>query len=84
VEYRREPIDFLSVKPYLVTSSMTMGQKSWLHVRCDQCAKGALRDLGKYSVSFGSYSHHLQGVLVDELNGKLVNYIMCVKSKEVS
>lgn len=31
-EYRNYHIDFMSLRPYLVTSSMTYGEKSWLHV----------------------------------------------------
>ncbi len=58
-------MDFLSVRPYLVTSSMTRDQKSFLHISSNQCATGVLKDLGKYSVSYGHYFHRLQGVLVD-------------------
>lgn len=63
---------------------MTKNQTSALHVNPHQCAKGSLRDLGKYSVSYGHAFHRIQGVLVDELNGKLVNSFMCLFNKDLA
>jgi len=84
VEYRREPVDFLSVRPYLVTSAMTRGQTSILHVTPNQCVKGALNDLGRYKVSFGHFWHRVQGVFVEELNGKIVNFITSKINKSLA
>ncbi len=63
---------------------MTKGQTSILHVTPTQCAIGALRDLGKYNITFGHLFHRIQGVLVSELNGRLVNTFMCIKNKELA
>jgi hypothetical protein len=63
---------------------MTRSQKSFLHVSANQCAKGALCDLGRYSVSYGHFWHRAQGILVDELNGKIFNYILCLINKDLS
>lgn len=84
VEYRKESVDFLSVRPYLVTSSMTRNQSTILHVSVNQCAKGALKDLGKYSVSYGHFYHRIQGVLIEEFNGKIMNFINCMVNKVLS
>lgn len=83
VQYRDSPIDFLSLRPYLVTSPMARNQKTFLHVSANQCANGALNDLGKQSVSYGHFFHRMQGVLVDQLNGKIFNWILCQINKDL-
>jgi short-subunit dehydrogenase len=82
-EYRNYHIDFMSLRPYLVTSSMTYGEKSLLHVTGEECAKGALKDLGRSLVSYGHWKHRIQGVLIEELNGKIVQWFMCLKNKQL-
>lgn len=44
---------------------MTRGMKSLLHVTTNQCATGALADLGRYRISYGHFWHRIQGVLVE-------------------
>lgn len=63
---------------------MTRGQKSLLHVSPHQCAAGSLKELGKYSVSYGHFFHRIQGVLISELNGKILNSIMCLINKNLA
>lgn len=65
VEYRNTPIDFLCVRPYLVTSTMTRNQTSIFHVTTDKCAEGAIKDLGRYNISYGHFNHRVQGVIID-------------------
>ena len=81
IEYRNEPVDFLSVRPFLVTTTMTRGQNTLLHVTANHCAQGSLRDLGRYTVSYGHWWHRIQGAFTEELNGKLINFIMCQANK---
>lgn len=50
-------VDFLSVRPALVTTSMARNLNSFLHVSKNQCAKGALNSLGRYSQYSGSWWH---------------------------
>jgi hypothetical protein len=38
--------------------------KSFLHITSNQCAEGALKDLGKFSFTYGHWWHRVQGVIV--------------------
>jgi 17beta-estradiol 17-dehydrogenase / very-long-chain 3-oxoacyl-CoA reductase len=84
IEYRNEPVDFLAVRPFLVTSTMTRGQNTFLHVTPNHCAEGALRDLGRHTVSYGHWWHRIQGALTEELNGKLMNLLLCQVNRGLS
>jgi hypothetical protein len=67
-----------------VTSTMTRGQNTFLHVTSNHCAEGALRDLGRYTVSYGHWWHRIQGALTEELNGKLMNLLLCQVNRGLS
>lgn len=56
-------IDFLSVRPGLVTTSMTRNTESAMHVSKDQCVKGALKAVGKREFTYGHWWHEIHGYL---------------------
>lgn len=64
IAYEYLKIDFLSVRPYLVTTTLARNLKSFLHVSPQKCAAGSLNDLGRYPVSYGDWFHRIQGVLL--------------------
>ena len=55
-EYRHK-IDFISVRPALVTTPLTRGTTSFLHVNKNQCASGSLRSLGHVNWTSGHWWH---------------------------
>lgn len=55
-----DKVDFLSLKPGLVTTEMARNTTSMMHVSKNSCARGALRSLGRYEVYAGSWWHELQ------------------------
>ena len=63
---------------------MTRNVKSILYIENHQCANGALNDLGRKSITYGPLWHRIQGVLVEELNGKLVNKLLNTVNKQNS
>ena len=60
-------IDFLSVRPALVTTPLTRGTQSFLHVNKNQCAAGSLRSLGHLSWTSGHWWHELQALPMELL-----------------
>jgi hypothetical protein len=47
---------------------MTKNTKSLVHVNKNQCAKGALKSLGRYEVYAGSWWQELQSFGIELLN----------------
>lgn len=72
----RDKIDFLSLKPGLVTTEMARNTKSFLHVNKNQCAIGALKSLGKYVVYAGSWWHELQNFATELLSESVRDFLI--------
>lgn len=53
----KDKIDFLSLRPALVTSLMTRKTDSFLHASPKQCVQGALKRVGKRNHCYGHWSH---------------------------
>lgn len=55
-------VDFLSLRPGIVTTEMSRNTTTVLTVNRKQCTKGALNNLGRLSYSAGSLWHELQSI----------------------
>ena len=54
-------IDFLSVKPYLVSTPLTRNITGALYISKTDCVKGSFQALGNTEATFGDWRHSIQG-----------------------
>ena len=54
-------IDFLSVRPYLVSTPLTRNITGALYITKNECARGSLQALGNTDITYGDWRHSLQG-----------------------
>lgn len=55
-------IDFLTARPYMVTTRMTNFTDSFLHTSAQSSAKNMVNSLGRKAISYGTLFHTLQGL----------------------
>ena len=55
-------VDFLTARPYMVTTRMTNFTDSFLHTSAQSSAKQLVNSLGRRAISYGTLFHTLQGL----------------------
>lgn len=57
-----DKIDFLTARPYMVTTRMTKFTDSLLHTSAQSSAKRLVNSLGRKAICYGTFFHTLQGL----------------------
>jgi len=65
-EFKNKNIDFLCVSPLYVQSSL-IKEKGWAVISPQQCASGALNDLGYVTTTYGHWFHKIQAFVVTKI-----------------
>lgn len=55
-------IDFLTARPYFMTTKLTNFTNSFLHTSAPNCAKRLVNSLGRRKICYGTFLHTFQGV----------------------
>lgn len=76
LDYEYKEVDFLSVRPALVTTPLTRNTSSLIHVNKNSCVRGSLRSLGHRRATYGHLWHEIQGIVAEFVPKKVTNIVM--------
>lgn len=65
-------IDFLTARPYFISTRLTNFTDSFLHTSAPNCAKRLVNSLGRRKICYGTFLHTFQGVGTSNVNDKVL------------